>query len=100
MISRGTGSPVLVTRKPVSMTCEINVLISMTAPRLALAGTLMSARAIRSGPPGKRQHVLRVPEPHAGRDARAPRARPEPHADHVRLGVLLGEDVDRLHVVD
>src|SRR5262249_14673988 len=46
MMSRGIGLPVGSGRKPVSITWEISVLISMTSPRLALGGTLMRARAM------------------------------------------------------
>src|ERR1035437_8836924 len=46
MMLRGMGTPMVEWRNPVSISCEISVLIAMTSPRLALAGTLMSARAI------------------------------------------------------
>src|SRR5262249_15183896 len=46
-----------------------------------------------------RRHGLRVGEAHAGGEARAPGTRSEESAHHVRLGVLLGDDVYRLHVV-
>src|SRR5580692_12949476 len=39
MISRGTGLPLSSLRKPVSMTCEISVLIWMMSPFLASLGT-------------------------------------------------------------
>ena len=45
MMLRGIGSPICVRRYPVSMSCEISVLISMTSPRRARAGTLTSTRA-------------------------------------------------------
>ena len=80
--------PTLPWRKPVSITCEISVLISMTSPRLALGGTLMRVRrpsdqvleaggdrdddvglvrperAVAHSP--MRDHRLRVGEPDAG----------------------------------
>src|SRR5262249_39856077 len=55
MMSRGTGLPVPSGRKPVSMTCEISVLISITSPRLAFGGALMRARAMLSSPRGTRR---------------------------------------------
>ena len=36
MMSRGMAAPVLEWRNPVSISCEISVLISMTSPRLGL----------------------------------------------------------------
>src|SRR5262249_20390952 len=71
IMSRGIGLPVLSGRKPVSMTCEISVLISITSPRLALAGALMRARAMISFPRGKRR---------AGPLLRPHRTRTNPHS--------------------
>src|SRR5262249_11173633 len=55
MMSRGSSLPELSGRKPVSITCEIRVLISMISPRLAFAGTLIRVRAmvtlLRGRPP-------------------------------------------------
>src|SRR5262245_42288840 len=119
MMSRGMAAPTVECRKPLSMMCEISVLISITWPRLALAGTLMSARAMSVlqagaerddhvgavGPEravrklGNRSDRLRIGEPHAGREGGPSGAWAEMHADHVGLRVPLGEDVDRLHVV-
>src|SRR5947207_15040431 len=56
MMSRGIICPLVLWRKPVSMMCEISVLISITSPRFALAGTLMRARALMGrGPQGRPQ---------------------------------------------
>src|SRR5713101_6842659 len=119
MMSRGISSPSWVRRNPVSIGCAASVLISMISPRFACAGTLTMARAILDqafletgrerdddlgavgperavGELGDREHGLGVGEAHAGRQARAPRARAEMGAHHVRQRVLLGEDVDRL----
>src|SRR5205085_1733313 len=120
MMSRGIDVPYWSWRKPVSMMCETSALISMTSPRRARGGTRISARAISDGlraggdgdddvrcarPPRavahlrERHHGLRVGEPDARRDGRAPGARAELEARDVRLGILLVEDVDRAHVV-
>ena len=40
MISRGMRAPTFDVRKPVSMMCEISVLISMMSPRLAFGGNI------------------------------------------------------------
>src|ERR1700676_4678393 len=48
MMSRGINWPAAVWRKPVSMMCDIKVLISMMSPRLAFLGTLIRADAITS----------------------------------------------------
>src|SRR2546430_13058317 len=65
MMSRGTALPVLSGRKPVSILCEISVLISMMSPRLAFAGALMRARAMVRLPRdrGKRDDNLRLAGP-------------------------------------
>src|SRR5882724_7177401 len=120
MMSRGNSLPVLSGRKPVSISCEISVLISMISPRLALAGTLMRARAISDsleaggkrhddlelvGPERAVAHLrdggdlLRIREADARRDAGAAGARSEMDAHHVRLRVLFREDVNGLDVV-
>src|SRR6185436_15689312 len=98
MMSRGIGAPSWVRRYPVSIGCETSVLISMTSPRRARAGTLIRALAMaRSlqlletrreghddvralGPEGAVAHLadrddgLRVGQAHAGRHARSPGA--------------------------
>src|SRR5262249_16125781 len=53
MMSRGIALPMLSWRKPVSISCEISVLIAMISPFLAVFGTLMSVRAIIPDPPGR-----------------------------------------------
>src|SRR5262249_39981409 len=120
MISRGIGAPVSVRRYPVSITCEISVLISMTLPRLALGGTLMRVRAmsvvLQAGRDGDNHldrvgpqravaqlrngdDILRIRKADAGREGRFAGARAKMHRDDVGLRILLVEDVDRLHVV-
>src|SRR6267378_7736228 len=111
MMSRGISSPSWVRRKPVSIGWAASVLISMISPRFACAGTLTMARAILDqaffeagrerhhdfgavgperavGELGDREHGLRVGEAHAGRQARAPRARVEIDAHHLRKRVF------------
>src|SRR5579883_2000255 len=120
MMSRGIGAPVSSRRYPVSITCEISVLISMIWPRLALGGTLMRVRAmsvvLQAGRDGDDHFdgvgpqravaqlrdgddILRIRKTDAGRERRLAGARAEMHRDNVGLRILLVEDVDRLHVI-
>ena len=122
MMSRGIICPLVPWRKPVSIECEISVLISITSPRLAVlrhvdegarrhgcrssrqaasvtTTSCVSDQNVPSRQLGDRHDLLRVGEADARRDARLAGARPEPDADHVRLRVLLVEDVDRLDVI-
>ena len=48
MMERGIGLPSLSRRWPVSITCEISVLTSITSPTLALSGSLMRGRVMVS----------------------------------------------------
>src|SRR6266516_5525708 len=120
MMSRGKISPVVLRRKPLSMTCDISVLMAITSPRLALAGTLISARAITS-PRGHAPSVMRTltrsdqNEPSDNSAiattvcVSASRMRVDTFARPTRgtscmlitfgCGFLFGEDVDRLDVV-
>src|SRR5262245_65836610 len=98
MMSRGIATPSWLRRYPVSIGCEISVLISMTSPRRAFAGTLTSAFAtlrilqacgqghddVRAIGPERavreladRDHGLRVGQPDARLNGGAARARPE-----------------------
>src|SRR5262249_62367188 len=97
MISRGIRAPSWLRRYPVSIGCEISVLISMTSPRRARGGTLTNAFATLGvlqarrqghddvgaigperavGQLADRDDRLRVGEADSRRDARAPDARP------------------------
>src|SRR5215471_4980291 len=123
MMSRGMGLPKLSWRKPVSMTWLIKVLISITSPFLALAGTtirvagmLASSSAVEAsrlghddiGPARPETTVAHLgddgdplcrSEPYRGLHARHPRSRTEVEAHNIGNGVLLREDVKHLDVV-
>src|SRR5215472_9666402 len=123
MMSRGMGLPKLSWRKPVSMTWLIKVLISITSPLLALAGTTIrvagmvaSSSAVEAsrlgyddiGPTRPERTVahlgddgdpLRGSEPNRGPHARRPRSRAEVEAHNIGNGVLLGENVNHLDMV-
>src|ERR1700721_1565781 len=76
MMSRGITTPDVVWRKPVSMMCDISVLISMTSPFLAFLGTLIRAAAIRSPPRCRRPRLpRRRPRPTRTNCRRASRSR-------------------------
>src|SRR5581483_3987776 len=122
MMSRGMGLPELSWRKPVSMTWLINVLISITSPFLAVAGTtirvagmVVSSSAVETSclghddvcctrPQRPVVHLgdngdpLRAGEPNASLHARHPRSRAEMEAHDIGNGIQLRKDVDRLHV--
>src|SRR6516162_2131647 len=59
MMSRGIIVPFVPVRNPLSIGCEISVLISMISPRRALAGTLIRTRAITAPPARRRLRVSR-----------------------------------------
>src|SRR5437870_7947239 len=120
MMSRGTAAPSWVRRYPVSIGCEIKVLISMISPRLARGGTLMRGLATATPPrdrprgsprrsrswtrtsrraSGRSRPRSGVGEADARRHARAAGARSQAEARDVWLWILLVEDVQRLDVV-
>src|SRR5215213_2146809 len=120
MMSRGTAFPDSSWRYPVSITCCIKVLISMMSPRWALGGTLINARAMISalhaggegddhfhaaGPQravaqlGDSDDFLGVGEADAGCGGGAAGTRAEMEYGHMRLRVLLVEDMHRLDVI-
>src|SRR5215468_8466700 len=124
MMLRGMGLPSASLRCPVSITCEISVLISMTSPILVLSGSLMRAFAMGSLPLrlaaapanchldvalahqeaaiaelGNHEHVLGSRQPHAaGHHGPAGEGR-EMECRHPRLWVGRGDDVNRADVV-
>src|SRR5262249_12576545 len=112
MMKRGTGLPSLSLRWPVSITCEMSVLISITSPTLARSGSLTRG-LVMPRPPARlaaattdgdlhqaprqqelavahlRQadHVLGPGEAHAAGHRRPARKRREAEGGHVRLRV-------------
>src|SRR5467141_1307470 len=121
MMSRGIAVPVGPTRYPVSIGWAIKVLISISSPRLARAGRLISTRAIarssfgagRQGhddigairpeaavaEPGDRHHPLRIGEADARRYRRLAGSRAQMKRGDIGLRVLLIEDVDAGDVI-
>src|SRR5215470_13068138 len=124
MMLRGMGLPSASLRCPVSITCEISVLISMTSPTLVLSGSLMRAFAMGSLPLwlatatadrhldvalahqeaaipqlGDREHVLSSRQPHAACHHGLAGEGRKMECRHPRLRVGRGDDVDRADVV-
>ena len=122
MMSRGIGLPTLSWRKPVSMMCEISVLICDDLAALGLRRNVDEGarghqiRSSRQAPsvmitstvsdqnePSDISQMATTVCVSASRTrvwiSALPARGPELDADHVGLRVLLGEDVDRLDVI-